>query len=187
MASRKKTRKGSRRKATTGSLETAAATDAGAATAATAPARRKSPARKRTRKTRRAGERTPRQVRTGRHSTAVIFEALAAVLAPYLHLFEAEMHPRMGYCLKTWGEWPTEVYFAGVQWSEEGLHFHLFPLQKHPNLIDGVSEELRRHRQGTISFRFDTFEPELFAELAAMTSVAFDTLRADGVFPSVAA
>jgi hypothetical protein len=117
---------------------------------------------------------------------AVIFEALAAVIAPYLHLFEAEMHPRMGYCLKTWGEWPTEVYFAGVQWSEEGLHFHLFPLQRFPGLMDGASEELKSRMQGKISFRFDSFEPERFAELASMTARAFDLLRADGLFATAA-
>ena len=181
MASRKKSRKGSRRKIPVATSEAVAET---AAPAATAPRRRKTSAKRKRARTARAA--APRMPRASPLGAAVIFEALAAVIAPYLHLFEAEMHPRMGYCLKTWGEWPTEVYFAGVQWSEEGLHFHLFPLQRFPGLMDGASEELKSRMQGKISFRFDSFEPERFAELASMTARAFDLLRADGLFATAA-
>jgi hypothetical protein len=156
-----------------------------APSAAAAPRRRKTAAKKkrvtRTPRSKPAQAVAARAPRESSQSTAVVFEALAAVLSPYLHLFEAEMHPRMGYCLKTWGEWPSEVYFAGVQWSEEGLHFHLFPLQRFPDLLDGASEELRARMQGKISFRFTTFEPERFAELASMTARAYERLRADGL------
>jgi len=125
----------------------------------------------------------PARASTGRKgNTSVIFEALAAVLAPYMHLFEAEMHPRMGYCLKTYGEWPSELYFAGVQWDGNGLFFHLFPLMKYPKLLDGTSAELAEHMDGKLSFRFETFEPELFAELASITARAYERLRKEGAF-----
>ena len=133
-------------------------------------------------------ERAPKPSGPGRASmgrkgnTSVIFEALAAILAPYLHLFEAEMHARMGYCLKAYGEWPSELYFAGVQWDGNGLFFHLFPLMKYPKLLDGTSAELAEHMEGKLSFRFETFEPELFAELASITGRAYERLRKEGAF-----
>jgi hypothetical protein len=118
--------------------------------------------------------------RARRTQPAAIFEALATLLAPYAHLFEAEMHERMGYCLKTYGEWPTEVYFAGVQWDEEGIAYHLFPIASHPEIAAGLSSELQAHREGRVSFRFKGFEGRLFAELAQATARAYQGLILDG-------
>lgn len=125
--------------------------------------------------------------RARRARPTVIFEALATLLAPYAPTFEAEMHDRMGYCLKTYGEWPTEVYFAGVQWNERGLFFHLFPIAARPELAASLSPELLAHRDGRASFRFETFEVRLFAELAEVTARAYQALVADGTLDLAAA
>lgn len=119
--------------------------------------------------------------RARRARPAVIFEALATLLAPYAHLFEAEMHERMGYCLKTYGEWPDEIYFAGVQWTERGLFYHLFPIAGHPEIVAELSPALRAHREGRVSFRFETFEPRLFTELVGATARAYQSLTQDGL------
>jgi len=115
-----------------------------------------------------------------------VFEALAAILTPYAHLFEAEMQPGMGYCLKTYGEWPSEIYFAGVQWTEAGVYYHLFPALRHPQLFDGIGPGLRGHLEGKLSFRFEALEPELLEELGAVTETAFQCLRGEGLFRDTA-
>lgn len=125
--------------------------------------------------------------RARRARPAVIFEALATLLAPYAHVFEAEMHERMGYCLKTYGEWPTEIYFAGVQWNERGLFYHLFPIAGHPEIVAALSPALRAHREGRVSFRFETFEPRLLTELVSATAQAYRSLVQDGFLDVAAA
>jgi hypothetical protein len=117
----------------------------------------------------------------------LVFEALTEILAPYMNQFEADMHPSMGYCLKARGEGPDKVLFAGVQWSGEKLHFHLFPLQHHVDLRDQIGPDLRARLDGAWSFGFEEVEPELFAQLAELTAMAFERLRSEGLAPPLPA
>jgi len=115
-----------------------------------------------------------------------IFEALASILAPYAHLFECGMHPRFGYCLKTYGEWPSEIHFGGVQLLPGCARFHCLVAERHPWLLDGISPGLRERCDGRSSFRFERVEPELFDELAALLRAGFDCLVREGLFSKAA-
>ncbi len=133
----------------------------------------------------RAGQSATRRRRTPEKrpvsGTPEVFEALAAVLAPYAHLFVTEMNSHLGYCLKAQGPESGEIYFAGVQWSEGGVFFHLPSVLRHPHVLDGIGAELRARREGGSSFRFERVEPELFAELAALAGTTFECLRHEGI------
>jgi|SRR5262245_4528283 len=115
------------------------------------------------------------------------FEALTAILAPYMTQFEADIHPSQGFCLKAYGVGPNEVYFAGVQWNGGKLYFHLFPLQRHPDLLEQVGPDLRARQEGEWSFCFERIEPEIFAELADLAAKAFERLQSEGLAPPMSA
>jgi len=47
-----------------------------------------------------------------------------------------------------------------------------------PDLLEGISPELRKHMQGKSCFNFKKVEPELFKELAELTQQSIEKFRA---------
>ena len=47
------------------------------------------------------------------------------------------------------------------------------PVYMFPDLLDGISPELRKHMQGKSCFNFKKMEPALFDELSELTRVGF--------------
>jgi hypothetical protein len=134
--------------------------------------------------------REPRS-RAGRGSTlsmSEVYEALAAILVPYALQFEAEMHPRVGYCLKTkHGDRSVkELEFAGVQLHQDHVSFHLFLLYSYPDLEKALSPELRQRLQGKTSFQIELgADPKLFTELEELTRQCFERFQTGGLWGSV--
>jgi hypothetical protein len=98
-------------------------------------------------------------------------------------LFEADMHPSLGYSLKARGEGADEIPFAGVQWSGGRLFFRLFLLQRHPDLREQIGPDLRARQEDDWSFGFERVEPELFVQLTELTARAYERLQSEGVAP----
>ncbi len=143
----------------------------GTAAAVEPPEEKRAPAR------RPASRRTRAKKRT---SLAQLFEALAAILVPYALLFESEMHPRMGYCLRArYGERPVkEVYFGGVKLEQDHVTYHLFLLYSYPELEQGLSSELRRRQHGRTGFHIeDGADRALIRELESLTRACYDLFR----------
>jgi len=118
------------------------------------------------------------------HSISETYEALAQILVPYARMFQSEMHPRMGYCLraKTTERPPKELYFGGVQIHQEHVSFHLFPLYSFPDLEAKLSPELRQRQEGKTSFHIERgADPALLRELDSLTRACFERLRSQGL------
>jgi hypothetical protein len=133
--------------------------------------------------------RSARAPRPGSGSVPELFESLAAILVPYARLFESEMHPRIGYCLKAkHGErQQKELYFGGVQLHQDHVSFHLFLLYSYPDLEEGLSPGLHRCLHGKTSFLFEPgAAPALFAELEELTRTCFERFRSEGLFGQAA-
>jgi hypothetical protein len=60
-------------------------------------------------------------------------------------------------------------WFGAVTIKKSYVAYHLMPLYTDPALGDGMSAALLQRRQGKSCFNFKVAEPELFAELAALT------------------
>lgn len=67
---------------------------------------------------------------------------------------------------------PTREFFGAVMRKKSQVAFHLMPVYHHPELLDGMSPELRRRMQGKSCFNFTKVDPALFSELGALTSRA---------------
>jgi hypothetical protein len=64
------------------------------------------------------------------------------------------------------------VMFAGIT-SKSYVAFHLFPVYVFPNLLDGVSPELKKRMQGKTCWNFKKAEEPLFTELGRVVEESF--------------
>lgn len=62
------------------------------------------------------------------------------------------------------------VFFGMVKTGKGKVAYHLMPAYEFPELLDGMSEDLRRRMQGKSCFNFTKPDEALFAELEELTA-----------------
>ena len=104
-----------------------------------------------------------------------VHERLRAILAPYRReLTVAKDGPEgmtlelPGYEGQPWG------YVAGTRVGVRYVSFYLMGVYGQPDLLDGMSPELRRRMQGKSCFNFSKVDDGLFAELEALTKKSIE-------------
>ena len=73
-----------------------------------------------------------------------------------------------------------------VAWVEIGkayVSFHHMGVYARPDLLQGVSKELRARMQGKSCFNFKSVDQGLFAELEDLSARAFAAFRTMGFMP----
>lgn len=77
----------------------------------------------------------------------------------------------------------TRMWFGAVQTRASYVSVHLMPVYSHPDLLGGVSEDLRARMQGKSCFNFTpkTASRELLAELSKLVDDGLERYRADGL------
>ena len=75
----------------------------------------------------------------------------------------------------------TRMAFGSLKTSADKVGLLFMPVYSHPDLLDGLSDELRERMVGRSAFTFtaDTTTPELLDELAALVDAGLDRYRAD--------
>ncbi|MDB6071778.1 MAG: hypothetical protein JWL81_2949 [Verrucomicrobiales bacterium] len=66
---------------------------------------------------------------------------------------------------------------AWVAISKSYVSFHHMGIYARPDLLKDISKELRARMQGKSCFNFTAVNPDLFAELEALTVRGFDAFR----------
>jgi hypothetical protein len=64
------------------------------------------------------------------------------------------------------------MWFGGVRSGKAYVSYHLMPVYSHPALLQSLSPALRRRMQGKSCFNFKKPDPDLMAELEALTRAA---------------
>lgn len=72
------------------------------------------------------------------------------------------------------------IFFGAVRRGRRYVSYHLMPVYIWPNLLAGVSNDLKRRMQGKSCFNFSAPRPELFDELATLTKCGFEQYREAG-------
>ena len=72
------------------------------------------------------------------------------------------------------------LWFGGVEVKKNYVSYHLMPVYVNPELLDGVSPELRKRMQGKSCFNFAREDEPLFGELARLTEAAFRDYESKG-------
>ncbi len=69
------------------------------------------------------------------------------------------------------------VFFGAVQIKKSYVGFHLMPVYACPELLKGVSAELKSRMQGKSCFNFIRPDARLFSELSRLTDAGFQKFR----------
>ena len=110
----------------------------------------------------------------------IVFEQLKAILKPYEKKRTLKVDTNETYYLDgPYSEkWKKELFFGSVQIRKNYVSLYLMPVYMYPELLKGISPELRKHMQGKSCFNFKKVEPELFKELAELTQQSIEKFRA---------
>ena len=101
----------------------------------------------------------------------LVFEELKNILRPYAERLNLKANTSDSYYLDgPYSEkWKKELFFGSAQIKKNYVSFYLMPVYMYPDLLKGISPELKKHMQGKSCFNFRKVEPELFRELAELT------------------
>jgi len=117
-----------------------------------------------------------------------IFAALKKILARHPANFSAKFNTPDNYYVDTkaavWKGKP--IFFGAVQIKKNYVSFHLLPLYMCPELLKGISPELKKRMQGKACFNFKVPEPKLFAELDCLTEAGRERWTSKEFFPRLA-
>jgi hypothetical protein len=72
------------------------------------------------------------------------------------------------------------LFFGAVRIGRGCVSYHLMPVYVKPELLNGLSAELRRRMQGKSCFNFKKIDKALFEELAALTEAGYLSFRQQG-------
>jgi len=113
---------------------------------------------------------------------APVAAALRALLEPYAASLNEVENSRWGYCLETGyvAAFKRPLFVAGVREGKAYVSYYLMPVYACPDLLKGMSPQLKKHMQGKSCFNFKQVDPELFAELKTLTRRSFARFRKEG-------
>ena len=116
---------------------------------------------------------------------AAVFDRLAAIFTPYRSTLIAKTDEPESLFLETppSAAYPSGLFFGAVKIGKRYVSFHLMPVYVHPDLLDGMSRELRKRMQGKSCFNFTRPDKALFAELETLTAAGFARFQQDGTIP----
>lgn len=72
-------------------------------------------------------------------------------------------------------------FFGAAQVKKHYVSFHLMPVYIYPELLDHISEDLKRRMQGKSCFNFRRIEESLFVELEDLTRAAYQKYEEEGL------
>jgi hypothetical protein len=112
---------------------------------------------------------------------ARVFDRLRGIVEPYAREFHVTGDTPTGYGLDMApeGERDPTTWFAGVRLGKAYVSYYLMPIYVEPSLVDDVSPELRRRKQGKCCFNFRSVDESLFAELAELTRRGYELSAGD--------
>lgn len=106
---------------------------------------------------------------------SIVFEHLKNILEPFAPKLTVTANTMSAYSLDgPYSEkWKKELFFGSAQLKKNYVSFYLMPVYMYPDLLEGISPELKKHMQGKSCFNFKKVEPELFEELANLAEKSY--------------
>jgi hypothetical protein len=108
-----------------------------------------------------------------------IFTQLKSYLAQYEKSLSVLHDKSDNYYLNT----PTTMtnkkpeFFGAVQVKKSYVAYHLMPIYYYPELLDTISQELKKKMQGKSCFNFKENDEKLFEELKSLTKISFEKYK----------
>jgi hypothetical protein len=70
-----------------------------------------------------------------------------------------------------------DVWFGAVRTGKSYVSYHLMAVYAFPELLDGISPELKKRMQGKSCFNFKQVDDKLFRELAKLTDQGYKRFK----------
>jgi hypothetical protein len=111
-----------------------------------------------------------------------IFDRLRDLLKPYEAQMDATANTADSYSLDTRNPGPNKkpMFFGSTAIKKNYVSYYLMPVYVHPELLEGVSERLRKRMQGKSCFNFRSVDEEALAELRELTARGYAACLQDG-------
>ena len=108
-----------------------------------------------------------------------VFETLKAILKHYAKNLTITADTSGAYSLDgPYSEkYKKALFFGAAQIKKNYVSFYLMPVYMFPELLKGMSPELKKHMQGKSCFNFKKVEPDLFKELTQLTRLSVERAR----------
>jgi len=78
-------------------------------------------------------------------------------------------------------KYKRDIYFGGVEIKKNYVSFHLMPVYVNPNLLEGISPELKKRMQGKSCFYFKIIDKAQLRELTELTKKGFEYYKEEGM------
>jgi hypothetical protein len=107
-----------------------------------------------------------------------VFETLKSVFAPYASKLRTIEAGNTYWLISKDATYKGKpMYFGGVRMGKSAASFHLVPVYSNPELLEGVSADLRKQMGGKACFTFKTADRQMVAELKKLTKAGFEKFR----------
>lgn len=117
---------------------------------------------------------------------SVIFASLREILAEYRDDLvvvtdsDDNFYLDTSYIMKN----KKPMYFGSTIIKKSYVSYYLMPVYEKPELLDNISDALRKRMQGKSCFNFKKVDTDLFDELKALTKAGFDSYVEQGYISS---
>jgi hypothetical protein len=101
-----------------------------------------------------------------------VFRELRKILEPYGRRMRVTADTPTRYSIDTPVTGPSgkPIFFGAAIIGKSYVSFHLIPIYVYPDLLKGLSSELKKRMQGKSCLNFRSIDGEMLAELKALTA-----------------
>ncbi|MCL4295436.1 MAG: hypothetical protein KJ077_06900 [Anaerolineae bacterium] len=112
-----------------------------------------------------------------------VFHRLKTILQPYESALVLKADGPANYYLDTpyAPKYGKELFFGAVQIKKNYVSYHLMPVYMYPDLLEGISPELKKRMQGKSCFNFKTVDDAQVEELALLTKQGFARVKQEAL------
>jgi hypothetical protein len=112
-----------------------------------------------------------------------VFVQLRSVLARHEPGLAVERDTADAYSLNAAysEQWKKVIFFGSAEIRRNYVSYHLFPVYMFPELLAGMSPELRARMQGKSCFNFRSLTDEQLTEIAALTDRGYRRFETEGL------
>jgi hypothetical protein len=110
-----------------------------------------------------------------------LFERLKMLLQVYESRLVVTDNTAENYSLNTpfSKKFKKEVFFGAVKINKNYVSYHLMPVYIYPDLLDEISDDLKKHMQGKSCFNFQKVDDGLFDELDQLTRTSVERVKSE--------
>jgi hypothetical protein len=114
---------------------------------------------------------------------SALFARLKTLLTPYAPSLTIIDDEPGKYFLETGysEKWKKPLFFGSVVVQKNYVSYYLMPVYMYPDLLEGISPELKKRMQGKSCFNFKQVDEMLLAELGSLTQQSFTRFQKEGL------